>query len=123
MSPVVLRLKHRPQFLRVAGTRRKWVAPGLIVQARQRPDDEREAVPPETVRIGFTVSKKVGNAVKRNRARRRLRAAVDEVAPFHAREGYDFVVIGRAATVKRPYEMLVNDLKTAFKRLDEHCKT
>ena len=80
-------------------------------------------MPPETVRIGFTVSKKVGNAVKRNRARRRLRAAVDEVAPFHAREGYDFVVIGRAATVKRPYEMLVNDLKTAFKRLDEHCKT
>jgi len=78
---------------------------------------------PEAVRIGFTVTKKVGNAVKRNRARRRLRAAVDEVVPCHAREGYDFVVIGRAATIKRPYSMLVNDLKTAFDRLVEHRKT
>jgi len=123
VSPVVLRLKHRPQFLRVAGTRRKWVAPGLIVQARQRPDNDGESVSPEAVRIGFTVTKKVGNAVKRNRARRRLRAAVDEVASRHAREGYDFVVIGRAATIKRPYSMLVNDLKTAFDRLVEHRKT
>jgi len=123
VSPVVLRLKHRPQFLRVAGTRRKWVTLGLIVQARQRPENDEEAVPSKAVRIGFTVSKKVGNAIKRNRARRRLRAAVDEVAPFHAREGYDFVVIGRAETIKRPYAMLVNDLKTAFKRLVEPRKT
>lgn len=120
MSPVVPRLKRRPQFLRVAGTRRKWVAPGLIVQARQRPEDDREAVPSDAVRIGFTVSKKVGNAVERNRARRRLRAAVDEVVPFHAQEGYDFVVIGRAATIKRPYTKLVEDLKTALKRLDAY---
>lgn len=120
MSPVVPRLKRRPQFLRVAGTRRKWVAPGLIVQARQRPEDDREAVPDDSVRIGFTVSKKVGNAVERNRARRRLRAAVDEVVPFHAQEGYDFVVIGRAATLKRPYTKLVEDLKTALKRLDAY---
>ena len=74
---------------------------------------------PDAVRIGFTVTKKVGNAVKRNRVRRRLRAAVHEVAPRHARKGYDFVVIGRAATIKRPYEMLVDDLKTAFERLGE----
>ncbi len=76
-------------------------------------------MPSDAVRIGFTVSKKVGNAVQRNRARRRLRAAVDEVAPVHAREGHDFVIIGRAETVKRPYTMLVEDLKTAFKRLGE----
>lgn len=122
MSPAVLRLKHRPQFLRVAGTRRKWVTPGLIVQARQRPETDGEEVPSDVVRIGFTVSKKVGNAVKRNRARRRLRAAVDEVAPVHAREGYDFVVIGRAETIKRSYAMLVSDLKTAFKRVVEPRK-
>lgn len=70
------------------------------------------------MRVGFTVSRKVGNAVARNRARRRLRAAVDRVMPMRARPGNDFVVIGRAATLTRPFECLVGDLTTALQRLD-----
>lgn len=70
------------------------------------------------MRVGFTVSRKVGNAVERNRARRRLRAAVAQVLGDNARPGYDFVVIGRAATLTRPFSALVSDLRIALKRLD-----
>ena len=70
------------------------------------------------MRVGFTVSRKVGNAVARNRARRRLRAAVDRVMPSRARPGHDFVVIGRAGTLTRPFDSLVRDLTTALRRLD-----
>ena len=73
-------------------------------------------MPHDAVRVGFTVSKKVGNAVKRNRARRRLRAAAEEVLARFACPGYDFVIIGRAVTVDLPYESLVKDLQTALKR-------
>jgi ribonuclease P protein component len=67
--------------------------------------------------VGFTTSKKVGDAVNRNRARRRLRAAVDIVFPGEAQTGRDYVVIGRAATVTRPFDLLLADLRAALKRL------
>jgi ribonuclease P protein component len=73
------------------------------------------------VRIGFTVSRKVGNAVARNRARRRLRAAVERVVGTHARGGQDYVVIGRAGTLRRPFCALVADLEAALRRLDSYC--
>ncbi len=92
------------------------MAPGLILQIRPHMVDAETGA--ETVRVGFTVSRKVGGAVVRNRARRRLRAAVDAVMPDHAARGNDFVVIGRAETVKRPFRALVGDLETALKRLD-----
>ncbi|MBT3557399.1 MAG: ribonuclease P protein component [Rhodospirillales bacterium] len=120
MLPTVLRLQRRPQFLKVAGTRQKWVAPGLILQIRRRPQDEQnetEAVPEGVIRLGFTVSKKVGNAVQRNRARRRLRAAAGEVFAQHAALGCDFVVIGRAATLKRSYDSLIKDMQASLKGL------
>ncbi len=71
----------------------------------------------ELVRIGFTVSRKVGNAVRRNRARRRLRAVVAEVIPEHGRVGCDYVLIGRAGTLDRRYADLVADLRTALARI------
>ena len=120
MLPTVLRLQRRPQFLKVAGTRQKWVAPGLILQIRRRPQDEQnetEAVPEGVIRLGFPVSKKVGNAVQRNRARRRLRAAAGEVFAQHAALGCDFVVIGRAATLKRSYDSLIKDMQASLKGL------
>lgn len=69
------------------------------------------------LRVGFTVSRKVGNAVKRNRARRRLKAAAEQIMPVHAAPGYDYVVIGRQETLVRPFALLLQDLQAALKRL------
>ncbi len=114
---MLTRLKRRPDFLKVAATRRKWVAPGLIMQARHHGADETDPPGTAPLRIGFTVSRKVGNAVQRNRARRRLKAVADDVLKVHAPGGYDLVVVGRQATLDRPYRDLVEDMKTALKRL------
>jgi len=123
----IARLKRRGEYLKVAGAGRKWVAPGLILQVlrheTERPDETISVVSPSPaalsppLRLGLTASRKVGIAVQRNRARRRLRAAAAEILPVHARAGYDYVLIARAATVKRPYPALVEDLRTALRRL------
>jgi len=131
MMPTVGRLKTRPQFLKVAAARRKWVTPGLVLQAARRPrGDDRAATDvvqqaaseePE-VRVGFTVTKKVGNAVVRNRVKRRLRAAADEVFPRHGRSGTDYVVVGRLGTLSRPFAALCADLEQAIAKLDRPAR-
>jgi ribonuclease P protein component len=109
MAPLQ-RLTRRTEFLTVAAGRRKSVAPGLILQAHPQPATDG-------LRVGFTASRKVGNAVARNRARRRLRAAAAAVLPAHAARGHDYVVIARAGTLTRPYEALLEDLAAGLKRL------
>ncbi len=118
MAVAVPRLKRRSEFLRIAGSGQKWAAPGLVLQAWKRSADAPVSGDQPSIRVGFTASRKVGNAVARNRVRRRLRAAADKVLPEMAREGFDFVIIGRAATLNRTFDDLVKDLKTALKRLD-----
>ena len=113
MAATIERLKRRSEFLRVAGARRKWVTPGLVLQAAESPA-ARDAE--GGFRVGFTASRKVGNAVARNRARRRLRAAVQEVMPGRARAGFDYVVIARQATVTRRFSDLTGDLEQALAR-------
>ena len=122
MAAPIERLKQRSEFLRVAAARRKWVAPGLILQAAPRPALEGSDAAP--FRIGYTASRKVGNAVARNRARRRLRAAVAEIMPARASPGCDYVLIARARTVDRRFADLVIDLETAFDGLaaKETCR-
>ena len=110
----VERLKRRPEFLRVAGGRRKWVAPGLILQALQQ-DSAADGRAP--ARVGFTASAKVGNAVLRNRARRRLRAAAAAVLPCHGAPAHDYVLIARAGTLNRQFADLVADLVAGLRRL------
>ena len=115
-------LKKRRQFLRVAASRRKWVTPAFILQLdvraveREAVGDIRALAPP---RVGFTVTKKVGNAVVRNRVKRRLRAAVAEVVPICAPVGNDYVLIGRKHALERPFRSLTSDLKWALRKLDE----
>jgi len=114
-QPELARLKKRREFLAVAGANRKWATPGMVVQVRKRPSGEDGE---DVVRIGFTTSRKVGNAVIRNRARRRLRACVDAVLPGRVKTGLDIVVIGRAATPDRSFEALKGDFVKSLKKLN-----
>jgi len=117
-AKTLFRLKQRREFLRTAKQGRKWATHGLVLQVHQRTrqgrDDDIEA---DAVRVGFTVTKKVGNSVIRNRVRRRLRAVADEVLPRSVIGGLDLVIIGRMGTIKRPYSALVKDLQTALRKL------
>ena len=124
--PRVRRLKKRREFLAVADARNKWSAAGLILQAAERQGPSRQGAEgtaaPEggadpDIGLGFTVSKKVGNAVTRNRARRRLRAAAALVVPERGRPGMDYVLIGRRETVDRPFADLVRDLATSLDKV------
>ena len=108
-------LKSRADFLRVAATRRRAVMPGLILQAAPRPERLERVAP---VGVGFTASRKVGNAVTRNRAKRRLRSAAASILLDRGKPGTDYVLIARASTVDRPYDALIGDLEVALRRVD-----
>lgn len=109
------RLKTRRQFLRVAAGKRKWAAPGIVLQVAPQPPEDRAVS--EGPRYGLTVSKRVGNAVIRNRARRRLRAAAEEVLSNCALTAHDYVLIGRQGTPTRDFGALKNDLETGLRKL------
>jgi len=104
----VSRLTKRADFLRL-GRGRKWAAPGLVLQMAQGT--------PHEVRAGFTVTKRIGNAVVRNRVKRRLREVARAVLPLYALLGSDYVLVGREATLTRPFAVLVDDLKQALRKV------
>jgi ribonuclease P protein component len=112
--PSTTTLPRRADFLRVAATRRRCVTPGLILQVAPLPDAARAQTP---LRVGYTASKRVGNAVARNLSKRRLREAVRKIMPLHAREGMDYVLIAREETAARPFDQLLADLRQALQRL------
>lgn len=108
-------IAKRRDFL-AASRARKQATTSMIVQARAR--REGESHDPALVRVGYTCSKKVGNAVARNRAKRRLRAAVASTLPRMGKPGWDYVLIGRhGATADRPFAELLRDLETAIGKL------
>ena len=103
------RLKKRAEFLRVAAKGRKAPMPGLVLQALPRGDNH-------AARLGFTVTKKVGNAVVRNRTRRRLKEAARLLLRDQPLAGVDLVLIGRDGTRSRAFTDLQADLARALKR-------
>ena len=106
----VITLKKRPEFLAVRGGARASV-PSFLMEARPRGSPSVTLLPP---RFGFTVTKKLGSAVTRNRIRRRLKAAVAQMAGEGAMVGFDYVVVARATALKRPYAGLLEDVRRAF---------
>jgi len=108
-SPIrIERIKSRADFLRAQKFRRQH-APGLTLESCRSPEDAAAGC-----RVGFTASRKVGSAVMRNRAKRRLRAAAAEILPLLGRKGHDYVLIAKTATLSRPYAALVADLTKAL---------
>ena len=102
----IQRLTKRPQFL--AAAQGRSVARGaVVVQALKRDDAP-------TTRAGFTATRKIGGAVQRNRAKRRLRQAVHALLPLHGKPGFDYVFIARGGTISRPWPRLLDDVKTAL---------
>ena len=108
MQPV--RLKKRKQFVRVTNQGRKLVSSGLILLYGPNNTDKNG--------VGFTVTKKVGNAVTRNRIRRRLREVVRLGLPKFKKTGYDLVLIGRQSTFDRPFKQLQKDFAYVLKGIE-----
>lgn len=111
---VIDRLTIRRQFLYVAQGRK---ATGRFLLLQARPSDDEAAKVRGLVRYGLTASKKVGNAVARNRARRRLRAAMLELLPIHGQGGNDYVAVARTSSVTASWPALLDDLARQFIRL------
>jgi ribonuclease P protein component len=107
----IQRLVRRSEYLKVARARKYVVTKGLILQFETK---ELEA-DVKASRVGYTVSKKVGNAVTRNRARRRLKSVVNDVLSSSIEQPLDLVLIGRADTLQRTYDELLEDFRFALK--------
>ena len=105
-------MKKRADFVACSKARRH-ATPGIHLQARKRREGEADGI-----RVGFTCSKKVGNAVMRNRAKRRLKEAARMILSTHGKEGWDYVLIGRrGVTIDRPWDDLLSDLQEALAKV------
>ena len=110
IATTIHRLTSRPQFLAAA----KGVSEArgaVVVQQLDRKDGD------PSIGLGFTATRKVGNAVIRNRAKRRLREAARAAVPLLAVPGSDYVFVARMGTADRPWDRLLDDVKSALTRL------
>ena len=105
-------LKKRSDFLRVASTRKKWITPAMVIQISEAINDDDSKI-----EVGFTASKKVGNAVARSRAKRRMREVAKKVLIGCGSEKHAYVLIARQEILVCSFYQLIRDLKWALKRL------
>lgn len=104
------RLTKRSEFLFVRAGRYQAIG-GVVVQMRKNPNSA------DAIRAGFTATKKIGNAVIRNRAKRRLRETARALLPVHGKPGHDYVFIARQGTADRPFQKLTRDVEKALSSL------
>ena len=108
-------IRKRSDFI-LASRAKRASSNGINIQARQRKNNE--CVDKNVIRVGITCTKKVGNAVTRNRAKRRLRELSREVIPSHGNPGWDYVLIGKPIeTCERSFKLLLQDLKDVIRRV------
>ena len=117
MSASINTIKIRRDFVAANAHARKYVTPYFILQANKR-DNEHPA--PPLPRIGYTVTKKMGNAVVRNRIKRRLRNAVRHIPENMLHQGYDYILIARHKANECLFSELLHELEIAFSRI--HAK-
>jgi ribonuclease P protein component len=106
------RLRKRAEFQRVSRGRRRSSPAFTLQSSRRAPETEPAA--PGLAGLGFTVTKKVGNAVVRNRIRRRLKAAIAEARRLEAKADHDYVLVARREALKQGFGVLISDLRSAF---------
>jgi len=111
-GPSLGRMLKRADFL-AANKAKRFATPGFVLLRRDRADGD------DTIRLGITVTKKVGNAVIRNRIKRRFRELARASLPLLGTPGADYVMIGRAGGIERDFQALAADLERAVRRLDQ----
>ncbi len=108
-------IKKRRDFLSATSSGKKFIVNSFILQMVKRADGH--PVPADVVRVGFTVTKKMGNAVVRNRIKRRLREAARPSLAKHGVSGHDFVIISRHKAFDCDFKDLLRDMEFAFRRI------
>lgn len=114
-SVTVMRLQKRKDFLAIAAHKKRFILRDMIIQYQRRASFMEH--PEDYVRVGFTVTKKQGSAVVRNRIKRRLREATRHLLPELAQAGHDYVFIAKTSYATCPFERILDDIRFAFSHI------
>ena len=115
-SSIFKKLNNRREYLHVSKNGKKAVSNGIVIQVLHNKSQIDNEETSNFIRAGFIITKKIGNAVKRNRVKRRLRALARNILVKNAKSGYDYVFIGRKNTINYRSDMLRSDLISMLKK-------